>query len=174
MPVTAVSISAIAEAADVSRQLVYQHFRDRDALLLHAALDLARTEMLPVLADDRLELLDRERFLACVRHFAAHRTFYRAMFSGGTAMSLHRGLVDMLSPLFLQAVRRTYGGELDAQLVADLSAFITGGSGTLILEWITDGPDGHDPEALYDRLLRTMASLAHRPPLPRKSQEDPS
>jgi hypothetical protein len=32
-------------AADVSRQLVYQQFGDRDTLLLEAALDLATTEL---------------------------------------------------------------------------------------------------------------------------------
>ena len=36
-----VPVSDLAEAADVSRRLVYQQFRDRDTLLLEAALDLA-------------------------------------------------------------------------------------------------------------------------------------
>jgi len=48
----AVSLSDIAEAADVSRRVVYQHFGDRDTLLLEAGLDLARRELLPYLADN--------------------------------------------------------------------------------------------------------------------------
>src|SRR5215472_1591063 len=43
---TAVPIPDIAEAADVSRQLVYLHFGNREMLLLEAALDLARKELL--------------------------------------------------------------------------------------------------------------------------------
>ncbi|MFE7836069.1 TetR family transcriptional regulator [Streptomyces sp. NPDC057474] len=39
--------SDIAEAADVSRRVVYQHFGDRDTLLLEAGLGLARRELLP-------------------------------------------------------------------------------------------------------------------------------
>ena len=50
---TAVTVSEIAEAADVSRQVLYQQFGDRDALLLEAALDLVRRELLRRLADSR-------------------------------------------------------------------------------------------------------------------------
>jgi AcrR family transcriptional regulator len=42
---TNVPVSDLAEAADVSRQLVYQQFGDRDTLLLEAALDLATDEL---------------------------------------------------------------------------------------------------------------------------------
>ena len=47
----AVSISDIAEAADVSRPVLYQHFGDRDTLLLETALDLAARELLPRITD---------------------------------------------------------------------------------------------------------------------------
>jgi AcrR family transcriptional regulator len=42
---TAVTISEIAAAANVSRRAVYQHFGDLDAVLLEAGLDLARREL---------------------------------------------------------------------------------------------------------------------------------
>src|SRR5690606_26575865 len=71
----AVPLSEIAETADVSRQLVYQHFGDRDTLLLEAAVELLESELLP-----RLEGVGgtRERALLVARHFASHRGFYRA------------------------------------------------------------------------------------------------
>ena len=40
-----VPVTDLAEAAGVSRQLVYLHFADRDALLVAAATDLARREL---------------------------------------------------------------------------------------------------------------------------------
>src|SRR5688572_8440917 len=39
---TSITVSELADAADVSRRVVYQHYEDKDALLLDAALDLAR------------------------------------------------------------------------------------------------------------------------------------
>src|SRR5690348_11206945 len=70
---TAVSISDIAEAADVSRQLVYLQFGSRDALLLEAALALAGGELLPQLRAAPEESTGRGRALATARHFADHR-----------------------------------------------------------------------------------------------------
>lgn len=87
----AIPISDIAAAADVSRQLVYQHFGDRDALLLEAALDLARTELLPRFADVASPE-GRERALALTRHFAEHRVFYRAMLNSSSAYALTKAL----------------------------------------------------------------------------------
>src|SRR5258706_15909316 len=71
----AISISDIAEAADVSRQLVFLHFGDRDALLLEAALDLARRELLPHLRDTPEAPIGHGRALATACHFADHRSF---------------------------------------------------------------------------------------------------
>ncbi|MFD9122937.1 TetR/AcrR family transcriptional regulator [Streptomyces bottropensis] len=68
----AVPLSDIAEAADVSQRVVYQHFGDRDALLLEAGLDLARRELLPQLADAPPGTTTREQTLATARHFAGH------------------------------------------------------------------------------------------------------
>src|SRR5436190_129354 len=84
----AVPISDIAEAADVSRRVVYKHFGDRDALLLEAGLDLARRELLPAIADTSHLPPGRARALAMVRHFADHRVFYRALLTGSCAFAL--------------------------------------------------------------------------------------
>ena len=42
---TAIPVTDLAEAADVSRQLVYLQFGDRDALLVAAAADLVTREL---------------------------------------------------------------------------------------------------------------------------------
>lgn len=42
-----IPVTDLAEAADVSRRLVYLQFGDRDTLLTEAAIDLVRRELLP-------------------------------------------------------------------------------------------------------------------------------
>src|SRR5262245_49685676 len=90
-----VPVSDLAEAADVSRRLVYQQFRDRDTLLLEAALDLARRELLPGVTDGD----GRGRALALARHMAAHRAFYRALLTGPCAFALGRALSGLFMPV---------------------------------------------------------------------------
>src|SRR5947208_1875807 len=77
---TAIPVTDLAEAANVSRQLVYLQFGDRDALLVAAAADLVRRELVP-------EADDRSGMVATARHFARHRSFYRAMLTGSCAFA---------------------------------------------------------------------------------------
>jgi len=165
---TAVPISAIAEAADVSRQLVYQQFGDRDELLLAAALDLARRELLPCLVDVSDALTDRARPLAMAQHFAAHRGFYRAMLTGSCAFALNKALSGLLVPANRQAVHRLFGDRLDPRTVEDLAVGLTGAGAALFNTWVVEGEDPLDPAEFADRLLRMMsaATAAMRRPAP--------
>ena len=95
---TAVTVSEIAEAADVSRRVVYQHFGDLDTVLLEAGLDLARRELLPRLADLREPVDGRAETLVMTRHFADNQVFYRALLTGSCAYALDRGLISLMLP----------------------------------------------------------------------------
>src|SRR3954471_4512688 len=65
----AVPLSDIAEAADVSRQVVYQQFGDRDGFPREAALALARRELLPAMVDiGSSTRTGRDPALAMARH----------------------------------------------------------------------------------------------------------
>src|SRR2546421_10108622 len=44
---TTIPVTDLAEAANVSRQLVYLQFGDRESLLVEAAVDLLRRELVP-------------------------------------------------------------------------------------------------------------------------------
>ncbi|MGW0583558.1 TetR family transcriptional regulator [Streptomyces sp. NPDC002920] len=68
---TTLPVADLSNAADVSRQLVYLQFGDRDALLVAAAADLVERELLPEVRDDSAP--HRVRLLAMARHFARHR-----------------------------------------------------------------------------------------------------
>ncbi|MFJ9565186.1 TetR/AcrR family transcriptional regulator [Streptomyces fuscichromogenes] len=155
---SAVPLSDIAEAADVSRRVVYQHFGDRDTLLLEAGLDLVRRELLPLLAQAK-DPDGREQALAVCRHFAEHRPYYRALLTGPCAFALDRGLISLLLPVNRQGVRQRYGDRLAPQLLNDLAAFLTGGAGAFVTTWVVQAADPLDPEAFTDRLMNVMFVL---------------
>lgn len=155
---TAVPVSAIADAADVSRQLVYQQFGDRDALLLAAALDLAHRELRPRLAQAPAAWTDRDRPLTMARHFAAHRGFYRAMLTGSCAFALNQALTGVLVPINRQTIERFAAGRLDPGTVDDLAAALTGAGAALFNTWVIQGEDPLDPSEFADRITR-LASL---------------
>ena len=170
----AVTISDIAEAADVSRQVVYQQFGDRDTLLLEAALDLARRELLPRVADASHALTGRARALAMARHFADHRMFYRAILTGSCAFALNKALTGLLIPLNRQVVHQVCGERLDPHTVEDLATFLTGGWAAFVNTWVVEGEDPLDPEEFTDRLMRMVSVLtaAMRRPTPNAHGEE--
>ena len=150
---TAVPVSDLAAAADVSRQVLYQQFGDRDALL-EAALDLVRRELLGDLAGLASPEDEHASLLALGRHFAGHRRFYRALLTGASAYALTRALTGLFLPLNRQHLGRAFGGRLDAQGLDDLATFLTGGAGAVVNAWVVDGPDPLDPEEFAGRLAR--------------------
>ncbi|MEU4248047.1 TetR/AcrR family transcriptional regulator [Amycolatopsis sp. NPDC026612] len=151
---TAVPVSEIAEAADVSRQVLYQQFGDRDTLLLEAALDLVRRELLGDLAGLASPRDEQASFLALGRHFAAHRRFYRALLTGASAYALNKALTGLFLPLNREHLGHALGGHLDATDLDDLATFLTGGAGAFVNTWVVDGPDPLDPEEFAGRLAR--------------------
>ncbi|WP_240436529.1 TetR/AcrR family transcriptional regulator [Streptomyces sporangiiformans] len=153
---TALPVTDLAEAADVSRQLVYLQFGDRDALLVAAAADLVEREFLPLTGEGKDTF---QQVLAMAQHFAEHRPFYRAMLTGSCAFAMTRTLNSLFGSLNQKAVRRLFG-ELDQETVADLAAFVAGGTGAVVNEWLIDGDDPLDPEQLAQRLLRLWAVFA--------------
>ncbi|MDT3444557.1 MULTISPECIES: TetR/AcrR family transcriptional regulator [unclassified Pseudofrankia] len=165
---SAVGVSDIARAADVSRQLLYQQFGDRDTLLLEAALDLARRELVPSIS----EAPDtRTRVLATTQHFAHHRSFYRAMMTGPCSYELSKVLQGVLHDFNAQLVLQASDRRLPADLVEDLTGFVIGGWAAIFNSWVVDGPDPLDAEAFADRLMRLLTVLTvtiHTEPEPRR------
>ena len=153
---TAIPVGDLADAADVSRRLVYLHFADRDSLLVAAAVDLIRQELIPQ-AEDVAGTF--ERVLALARHFAKHRPFYRTMLTGSCAFALTRALNSLFGSVNRGEVRELFG-ELDEDTTDDLSAFVAAGIGAIVHEWLIDGPDPLDPAELAARLTRLRPVIA--------------
>jgi AcrR family transcriptional regulator len=150
----AVPVSDIADAADVSRQLVYQQFGDRDTLVLEAALDLIQRELLSTIADAAHVATGQASALAMARHFADHRGFYRALLTSSCAFALNKALTGLFMPHNRQYVRQMCGARLDPRTVEDLAKFMTGGAAAVVNTWVVEGEDPLDPEEFTDRLMR--------------------
>jgi AcrR family transcriptional regulator len=153
---TAIPVADFADAADVSRRLVYLHFADRDSLLVEAAVDLVRRELIPR-AEESAGPFGRVLMLA--RHFAEHRPFYRTMLTSPCALTLTRTLNSLFGSLNRDEVRALFG-ELDEATADDLSAFVAAGTGAIVHEWLIDGADPLDPAELAARLTRLGTAFA--------------
>ena len=158
----AVSVSDIADAAGVSRPVLYQHFGDRETLLLETALDLAERELLAGLTGIA-HAEPRERALAMARHFADHRSFYRAMLTSASGFALNKALSGLISPANRQLVQHAFGETLDPTSTDDLATFLTGGGAAFVNTWVVEGADPLDPEAFTDRLMRMLPLLRELP-----------
>jgi AcrR family transcriptional regulator len=146
---TAIPVTDLAEAANVSRQLVYLQFGDRDALLVAAAADLVTRELVERAGAGTL---------ATARHFAEHRPFYRAMLTGSCAYAMTRTLNSLFGPLNRRLLEERFAG-LDEDTAADLALFLAGGAGAVINDWLVDGADPLDPDELAARLHRLRSAI---------------
>jgi AcrR family transcriptional regulator len=156
---TAIPVTDLAEAADVSRRLVYLQFGDRESLFVEAAADLVGRELVTRAEGDTDDLA---RVLTLARHFAQYRPFYRAMLTGSCAFAMTRTLNALFGSLNKKALRELFG-ELDEDTTEDLAAFVAAGTGAVVNDWLIGGDDPLDPEALAHRLLRLASVLATGP-----------
>ena len=154
-----VAVSDIAETADVSRQLLYQQFGDRDTLLLEAALDLVRRELMPHFEGSPEAEGEQNGLLIIVRYFAEHRTFYRALLTGPCSYEVGKSLTDLFAPFNERIALQMTQAHPPPHLVEDLAAFVTGGFATVVNTWLVEGEDPLDAQAFTDRLTRTLTAI---------------
>ncbi|GGT00220.1 TetR/AcrR family transcriptional regulator [Streptomyces chromofuscus] len=168
---TALSATELAEAADVSRRVLYLHFGDRDGLLIAAAVELVTRELLPQLPPN---LDDTRTALAVSRHFAERRPFYRPLLTGSCAYAAIRTVVSLFRPHSLAGARELFG-DLDDRAVGEVADFFTGAMAMALTEWLVDGPTPPDPDGFAERLLRIQSLLAGARGGPGRSHtEDPA
>ena len=110
--------------------------------------------------------------LAAARHFAQHRSFYRAMLTGPCAYALSMALSGLLTPFNQQLVERMSGARPAPDLLEDLTTFVTGGWAAVINRWLIDGADPLDPEAFTDRLMGMLGVITGASPEPDSTTQD--
>ncbi|WP_174189551.1 TetR/AcrR family transcriptional regulator [Nocardia barduliensis] len=154
---TEVSVTELAEAADVSRRVLYQHFGDRETLFAEAAAELLRQQLLPRLRrDDGIDI--GATTLAIAEHFAEHRRFYRAVLAGSCAYAVGRTLAAVFHPYSAAAAHRMFG-PLDDRTAAEVANFFTGATTAALTEWLTEAPSPLDPDEFTRRLARIQSVL---------------
>ncbi|MCU1529105.1 MAG: TetR family transcriptional regulator [Frondihabitans sp.] len=154
------SISEIAARAGVSRQALYLHYRDRNQLLIDAAVGLFTREFIDGFEVPGQSMLDDTVLLT--RHFDTNRDFYGVLLGGPCTYELNRQLFLLLQPFNAEAVRFLLGPDVDDDLVASLSEFLTGGFGQLINSWVVSrDPERLGSEEFARHLTRVLGALAH-------------
>ncbi|MER6085453.1 helix-turn-helix domain-containing protein [Streptomyces sp. NPDC001833] len=163
---TEISVTELAEAADVSRRALYEHFGDRDTLLIAAAAELVRHELLPRLPQD----LDAgATTLVLARHFAEHQAFYRPVVTGSCAHAAIRTMRSLFRPYNAASAQRLFG-ELGARAADEVAEFLTGAMAMALVDWLAEGEVPLEPDEFAERLLRIQSILTGaqpRPALPR-------
>ncbi|MGW3103506.1 TetR/AcrR family transcriptional regulator [Streptomyces sp. NPDC001100] len=158
---TAVPVTDLADAADVTRKLLYLHFGDRDGLLVAAAADLVERELVAQAARAAKDL--HAQVLVAAGHFAEHQAFYRPMPTGSCAFAMARTLNGVFGSLNRATVRDLFGA-LDEATVNDVATFFAGGASAVVHDWLIDGADPLVPGELADRLLCLASVITpHQP-----------
>jgi AcrR family transcriptional regulator len=157
---TTISVTDLAEAANVSRQMLYLHFGERDALLVAAAADLVERDLLAEVSDP--DVARPGRILAVARHFARHRRFYRPMLTGACAQLLSAAFAKLFGSLITDAGLREVFGDLDDVAARDVIMLISHGVGAIVHDWVVNGADPLVPEELADRLQGLIALFVRR------------
>ncbi|MYR07799.1 TetR family transcriptional regulator [Gordonia sp. SID5947] len=151
---TAISLTELAEDADLSRQAVYSHFRDRDSVIVAAGIDLIERELFPALTECDDEAWGEMTLLAA-RHLAHYRAYYRAVGTGPCAYPAKQAVLGAVSSLHNQV-----GGQAVRGFAGDDAVtFVVGGCFDLFTRWLDEGDDPLDPEAMADRLLGLAGQL---------------
>lgn len=160
---TAITVTELADAAGVSRQVVYLQFGDRDSLLAAAAVALAERELYPLFPDLSEDTL-RTRALSAARHLSAHHRFYRALVTGSCAFALRTAAIRSFELLHRQATVSVFT-TTQPEDAAAAGTFLIGGVMAVIDDWLlTQNNQEPDPNVLTDRLLTlTTAFTGLRP-----------
>ena len=110
--------------------------------------------------------------LTTARHFARHRSFYRAMLTGPCGYRLNVALSEALGPFNRKLVERVPG--IGPGVVDDLTAFVTGGWAAVFNTWVVDGPEPLDPDAFTDRLMALLDAVKNIGRVPAATQDEES
>ena len=102
---------------------------------------------------------ERDRVLLVTRHFARHRSFYRAMMTGSCGFALSKALTGMLFPVNQPLVRLISGVPLGPEREADLATFVVGGWNALFSAGVIEASDPLDPDAFADKVLGVVSAL---------------
>jgi len=152
-----ISVVALATESGLTRQTIYLHFPDRDAVLIAAAVDLLSRELIDP-ARRRGEMVAA---LDLAEHFDRHRTWYAALLSGSCVGRLNRELLSVFLPVNEQ-LAISLAGDQGAERNRDLALFLTGGTEKLVMTWMLSA-DPEPAQLFANRLVAVVEALTGSP-----------
>jgi AcrR family transcriptional regulator len=155
---TEVTVQELANAAGVSRRVLYEHFGDRDGLLVASVVDLIQRELSPHFSGATAK---GPSLLTIGEHLVEHRDFYRAVLTGSVAYQTAQTVSDLARAHAVEKARALFG-ELDEATAQDVARYFNGATAVAITEWIVEDEETISPRALADRLERIEAVLTGR------------
>ena len=152
-----ISLASLATESGLSRQAIYLHFPDRDAVLIAAAVDLLSRELIEP-ARQREEPLTP---IGLAEHFYRHRTFYAALMRGSCVGQAQPQTARGVPASQRETCRRPYRDPRSKSESTTLpSLFLTGGSEKLVTTWMLSA----NPEPTHRfaaRLTAVVEALTH-------------
>src|SRR5690554_6871838 len=154
---TDIPLTELVREAGVSRQVAYLHYAERDALVVESALHLMRTELTSATPTTSA----REAVERVTAHFAAHRTFYRAIFTGPCCYAFTERMLALLRPFTLLLVPHVEG-----QTQLDAAAPPAGAARASTARWLSAPDDAATPAQSAHRLTAARHAIIARPQAP--------
>lgn len=165
-PVEEISITALVQAAGVTRPTFYQHFADiPDAARRVALARLDAAFPVPEPFPEQFEISAQSIFrhvaeeaLPVIEHLHEHRAFYLRVLDGAGNAAFFDEIVSFLAGRFLpdafEIAARRQGARKD-----DLMTVMAGGAMWLMVRWLRDDKPAETAEEMVQRIATVAATM---------------
>jgi AcrR family transcriptional regulator len=153
-PVDELTVGDIVDRAAVSRQVFYQHFRDRDDAIAYAFTVAFASAIGNIVADPRA------RIVALFDFAAEHRTMYRNVVPSAVTLRVVAAFRTELAPTCEQIAREGMAtvSDIAGLAPASVSRFLVGGFIEVLRSWMED-QDATDLHGRVTAALDTVGAL---------------
>lgn len=162
---TDVPVSDLVAVADTSRRVLYQHFENRDELLVAAGLDLLTRSVGDLFESGELRphpesiAVSPMSMGAVAEHLAEHHYFYRALLTGSCAYRAHEAVCTVFRPASVAAARAQFGASEQSQ--REVADYFTDATTTAATRWLVESGDhAPNPTQFIERLMRIQSVIA--------------
>jgi AcrR family transcriptional regulator len=146
------TVGDIVDRAEVSRQVFYRHFRDRDDAVAYA-FTIAFASATADIAGD-----PRARITALFDFAAEHRAMYRNVVPSAVTLRVVAAFRAELTPACEQIAADAAVGDIAGLTTESVSRFLVGGFIEVLRSWMEDG-DATDLRGRVTAALDTVGAL---------------
>ena len=147
--ITSVSMASVADAANVGRSTLYEHFKNKDELLAASIAPL-----FDALAHGCVAIDDDPEMLSLVTHFWGGRTFAPFMLQGRTGQVIGKIMIESFERALVKRPASTK--RLPATQCRLAAIYMARGTIGILLDWLTGRVTGSPTEIAA--MLRTFGN----------------